>query len=137
MTSELLTSGWTATLLNHLWQSTAVALLTWLLTLALRNNSARVRYAIWLVASIKFMLPFQWLTYVGSRWSRPVSSNGAQIYSIVEEVMRPIWQAPIAASQGASTGSSVHLLSLVQTLVGIAWLCGFIVLPSKWLSGWK
>jgi len=137
MTSELLTSGWTATLLNHLWQSTAVALLAWLLTVALRNNSARVRYAIWLVASIKFMLPFQLLTYVGSRWSRPVSSNGAQIYSIVEEVTRPIWQAPIAASQGASTGSSVHLLSLVQTLVGIAWLCGFIVLLSKWISGWK
>ncbi len=30
---DLFAPGWTAVLVNHLWQSTAVALLAWLLTL--------------------------------------------------------------------------------------------------------
>ena len=33
-------AGWTAMLVNHLWQSTAVAVIAWLLTLALRKNNA-------------------------------------------------------------------------------------------------
>ena len=34
---------WTAALVNHLWQSTIVAALALLLTLALKKNQARVR----------------------------------------------------------------------------------------------
>jgi len=137
MTSELLTSGWTVALLNHLWQSTAVALLAWLLTLALRNNSARVRYAIWLVASIKFMLPFQFLAYVGTRLASPVSSNGAQLFTIVEEFTRPVRQAPIASPQLLTSSSPIHSFSLGVALVAAIWLCGFVVLLLKWISGWK
>jgi hypothetical protein len=32
--------AWTAALVNHLWQSTVVVLIAWLLTLILRNNHA-------------------------------------------------------------------------------------------------
>jgi bla regulator protein BlaR1 len=137
MTSGLWTSGWTAALLNHLWQSTAVAVLVWLLTLALRNNSARVRYAIWLFASVKFLVPFQLLTSVGARLSKPVGSNGAQLYFIVEEFTRPIRQAPIAASQSAAPASPMHSWSLPWTFVAAVWLCGFVVLLLKWISGWR
>ena len=136
MASEL-TSGWTAALLNHLWQSTAVALVAWLLTLAVRNNSARVRYAIWLIASIKFLLPFQVLAYMGARWSAPVSRSDVQIYTIVEEFTRPIRQAPLAQIQQASSGSSIHVSSFVWAVIGILWLSGFFVLLLKWVSGWK
>src|SRR5882757_8726443 len=123
MTSGLWISGWTG-LLNHLWQSTAVAILAWLLTLALRNNSARVRYAIWLSASVKFLVLFQLLTSVGARLSRPAGSNGAQLYSIVEEVTRPIRQAPIAAPQSAASASPMHSWSLLWAFVAAVWLCG-------------
>jgi hypothetical protein len=37
-------------LANHLWQSTLVAGAAGLLTLALRPNHARTRYALWLAA---------------------------------------------------------------------------------------
>ena len=61
MTPGLYTPEWTpsltAALINHLWQSTAVLLVAWLLTLSLRPNPARVRYAIWMIASIKFLVP--------------------------------------------------------------------------------
>ena len=43
---------------NHLWQSTLFAAAAGLLTLALRNNRAQVRYWLWLAASVKFLIPF-------------------------------------------------------------------------------
>jgi len=42
---------------NHLWQSTLFVAFAGLLTLALRNNSARVRHWVWLAASCKFLIP--------------------------------------------------------------------------------
>ena len=69
MTPGLFTPAWTPTLtdalINHLWQSTAVVFVAWLLTLSLRPNRARVRYAIWMIASIKFLFPFALLTQPG------------------------------------------------------------------------
>lgn len=137
MTSALWTSGWTAALLNHLWQSTAVALLAWLLTLALRNNSARVRHAVWLIASVKFLLPFQLLSYLGARLSRPVTSDGAQFYAVVEEFTRPIRQAPIQTAPAVTAGYSFQAGNVIWALLGIVWFCGFVALLAKWISGWK
>ena len=137
MTSDLLSSGPATALLNHLWQSTAVALLAWLFTLALRNNSARVRYAVWLVASFKFLLPFQVLAYLGACWSKPGTSNGGQIYTIVEEFTRPLRQAQAAISVAASSPSPAHSLSIVWAFACTIWFCGFVVLLARWISGWK
>lgn len=39
-----------------------------LLTLALRRNRARARYGLWLVASLKFLVPFAALVAIGSRF---------------------------------------------------------------------
>src|SRR3569833_1959085 len=137
MTSDLLSSGPVTSLLNHLRQSTAVALLAWLHTLALRNNSARIRYAVWLLASIKFLLPFEILTYLGSCWAQPVTSNGAQLYMIVEEFTRPLRQAPTAISVVDSSPSSPDSLSLVWAFACAVWIGGFVVLLVRWTSGWS
>ena len=45
-------------LANHLWQSTLCAVLAGLLTLLLRGNRAQVRYSLWLIAAVKFLVPF-------------------------------------------------------------------------------
>ena len=45
-------------MIDHLWQSTLFAMVVGLLTLAFRRNRARVRYALWFVASVKFLVPF-------------------------------------------------------------------------------
>jgi bla regulator protein BlaR1 len=42
---------------NHLWESTLFAGVVGLLTLVLRKNAARVRHALWLAASVKFLIP--------------------------------------------------------------------------------
>ena len=58
-------------LANHLWQSTIFAAIAWLLIQVLQKNSARVRYSIWLLASLKFLLPLSLLITLGSHLSWP------------------------------------------------------------------
>ena len=82
MIFQTLSSIWTALshgIGNHLWQSTLFAAVAGLLTLALRKNQARVRYWLWLVASLKFLVPFSLLTSLGSRmaWSRDPAAKKA------------------------------------------------------------
>ena len=47
-----------ALIANHLWQSTIFGGLTALAVLALRRNRAAVRYRLWQIASLKFLVPF-------------------------------------------------------------------------------
>src|SRR5207244_1058213 len=50
---------------NHLWQSTLFAAIIALATLAFRRNRASVRHALWLAASMKFLVPFAALIALG------------------------------------------------------------------------
>src|SRR5437868_1381146 len=52
---------------NHIWQSTWFAAFTGLLVFALRRHSARVRHALWLAASLKFLIPFSLLVGLGTQ----------------------------------------------------------------------
>jgi Protein of unknown function (DUF3738) len=54
-------------LAQHLWQSTVILAAAWLLIRALRPARARVRYWIWFAASMKFMVPFAALTWIGGQ----------------------------------------------------------------------
>src|SRR5436190_23185708 len=62
---------------DHLWQSTVFAAAAGLFTLALRKNRAGVRPALWLAASIKFLIPLAVLIELGDRipWHRVPSSE--------------------------------------------------------------
>jgi hypothetical protein len=62
-------------LANHLWQSTLFAAVAWLLTLAFRNQRAQWRYALWLTASLKFLIPFALLAEAGSWIPRNTSHS--------------------------------------------------------------
>ena len=62
---------WGEALVSHLWQSTVFACAAWLLTLALRCNRAGIRYAIWVAASLKFVLPFSLLISLGAHLPWP------------------------------------------------------------------
>lgn len=53
-------------LVAHLWQSTICAGLAALLAAFLFQAPARVRYRIWLLASLKFLVPFSLLVSIGS-----------------------------------------------------------------------
>ena len=53
-------------LLDHLWQSTLFGAAIWSIALALRSNSAAVRHGLWLLASLKFLVPFSALYLAGA-----------------------------------------------------------------------
>jgi hypothetical protein len=62
--------------LNHLWQSTLFAALAAGLVRFFRSNDAAVRYNIWLVASLKFLVPFSIVAVLG-QWMdwRPLPNS--------------------------------------------------------------
>jgi bla regulator protein BlaR1 len=127
-------------LANHLWQSTLFAVLVGFLTLALRNNRARIRYRLWLVASVKFLIPFSLLIGLGGHWARsrgPVSvQNG--LYSVVEEVSQP-FSRDATAVVAPSTGSKMiaRLSSSLPEICVALWLCGFVATLGLWWLRWR
>ena len=122
---------------DHLWQSTLVALVAALLTLALRKNHARARYWLWLAASLKFLVPFSWFVALGNHlaWRSPVTATTTALYYTVEEISRPFTQSMMAPAKGAlPSASSTHLLPLV--LIAI-WLGGFLAVLCGWCVRWR
>src|SRR5262245_23158589 len=71
-------------LTNHLWQSTLFALAAGLLALVLRNNKARLRYGLWLTASLKFLVPFSLLIGLGHQFQSVPAAQG-----IAEQIVTP------------------------------------------------
>ena len=109
---------------DHLWQSTLVAVVVIILTLLFRNNSARVRYALWLTASLKFLLPFSLLAALGRMaFVQPVP---AQSFAVLTR-MRPV-------AMPFSAVAPEHLPWL--TLVTIVWALGAAAIAAAWLLRW-
>src|SRR5580700_8155775 len=76
---------------NHLWQSTLFAGAAWLLTLALRKNSARVRHWVWVAASVKFLIPFSVLIAIGGHigWRTGSAIAPANLPIVMEQFSQP------------------------------------------------
>ena len=129
---------WTAALVNHLWQSTLVALLAWLLTLALKNNHARARYWVWMIASIKFLVPFSAFIAIGE-WLRPVSAAPMQSTTftfVAEKVAQPVQPITIDFS-GASVAAASHPTHSVAAILLACWACGCLFVLLRWARGWR
>lgn len=121
---------------NHLWQSTLVAAIAGLLTLALRKNHARARYWLWMAASVKFLIPFSWLIAIGSRlsWSHPTAANDG-LYVVIDEVSQPFTRNALAVAPVASPIAS--LLHVLPALLAGVWFCGFAAVLLVWCVRWR
>lgn len=125
---------------NHLWQSTLFALVAGLVTLLLRKNRARARYALWLAASVKFLIPFSLLVSLGAHLGKPrtIVPDQTGFYFAVEEVGQPF--TPAAGSRvspvmpSATSANAFHWLP--ATLVAL-WLCGFVLVLLVWYVRWR
>lgn len=131
---------WTAPLINHLWQSTLVVVVAWLLTLALRGNQARTRYWVWMIASIKFLLPFSLLVAAGE-WLRTalvVPIARPALATVMEQVTAPFPQTAWASGErvGNSSWVSAHPSHLVPGILVALWLGGFLAIAWSWARGW-
>ena len=131
---------WMAPLINHLWQSTVGVLVAWLLALALRGNQARTRYWVWMIASVKFLIPFSLLIAAGE-WLRTafaVPLEQPALAAVMEQITEPFSQtASVGADHfGHAPLVSAHSSHLVPAILIAIWLCGFLAIAWSWARGW-
>ena len=117
---------------NHLWQSTLFTAAAWLLTMALRRNRAAVRYALWLAASVKFLVPFSLFVSLGSHLGWRTAAQ-APLSLAMDQISQP-FTVPVASLPLPSTVPSSNWVSLLLFAV---WLCGFAVSTIVWLQWWR
>ena len=124
-----------AELTNHIWQSTVVAILVGLITLAFHRNRAQVRYWLWLSASLKFLLPFSLLMTFGHRleWASGTHSI-APAPAVRLAVVQWTQPFPETLPQAPST-RAVHDWTAIA-IFGL-WACGFAALTVLRLRGWR
>jgi TonB family protein len=108
---------------HHLWQSTLFAGAVAVLCFWLRNDGARVRYWLWWVASIKFLIPFSVLTAIGRLLAgdSPVPYVPEAWTITADIVAKPFADGLARFAPGAV------LLSF--------WAAGSIALLTRWLFG--
>jgi len=138
---HFLSATWKAiapALADHLWQSTLFAAAAALLTVALRRNSARVRYAVWLIASLKFMVPFSLLVAAGSlfSWRHAAVSTAGGMYMVEvvgQPFTKPFGANPTAVPTPAGSATLTQLLPLLLCV----WLVGFLAVLCVWILRWR
>ncbi|HEV2322629.1 MAG TPA: M56 family metallopeptidase [Terracidiphilus sp.] len=130
--------NWMAGLVNHLWQSTVVLGIAWLLSTALRKNSARTRYWLWMAASVKFLLPFAFFVDAGE-WIHSLIAAPAVSISMpaAAAVMQQIAQ-PFPDFEFINTSVPAHAqhATIVPVLLLAVWMCGVVVVVARWAGGW-
>ena len=138
-------------LASHLWQSTLCAAVAGLLTLTLKANAARVRYAVWLAASAKFFVPFAALMAIGNQFGwrtagppleanvtvfinrlGPIAPHDLRLFTGTVGVPAPV--APAAATLLDST--ALARAGALPWLYAV-WLCGAVAVLLVWTIRWR
>ena len=118
---------------NHIWQSTLFAAATLLLTLVLRRNRAQTRYLLWLIASLKFLVPFSVLVAIGTqlKWPSSAPLSHPPVPATVEQISQPFTFTDWAASPAPASSSNP-----IRTVLFLVWLCGFLIVLARWFQCW-
>jgi uncharacterized protein (TIGR03435 family) len=139
-TEAVTNTSWTGGLVNHLWQSTVVVGIAWLLTLALRSNQARTRYWVWMIASVKFLIPFSFLIALGEslRNAAATSIQRPALAAVMERMTQPFPQSASSNEEyfGTVTLAAAHHANLLPVIAVSIWLCGFLAIAFTWARSW-
>src|SRR5262249_1781111 len=121
---------------DHLWQSTLFAGAVGLLTLALRNNGARVRYWLWVTASCKFLIPFSVLIALGSQFAWRAAPPKAQLSlsDVMQQVSQP-FTSPAVSEPLLPTVLPAR--SWLPACLLAIWTCGFAGIAFSWWIRWR
>ena len=118
----------------HLIQSTLFAALVWLAALLLRDNAAKYRHALWMAASIKFLIPFSVLVTLGSLFEWRTSSTEPtkpfpRAMLALAEATRPV--LPLRHPQPAPSQFPVERLFLA------VWIAGGVAVTISRVVRWR
>jgi bla regulator protein blaR1 len=129
-------------LCHHLWQSTLFLGIVALLALLLRKNQARIRYWLWMTASVKFLIPFSLLVSLGSHlpWPSHAVAPKTSPYVAIEEMSQPFLEVtalntPIDTPVAKPTASHVPI-RIFLPMVTAVWLTGSITMLIFWCLQW-
>lgn len=122
---------------NHLWQSTFFAAVAGLLTLFLKTNHANTRYCLWLLASVKFLIPFSVLVAIGRQlgWSNPSATPPPEILLMMEGFGQPFASGRPTHHVASATASVLAMATrALPVLLLLVWFCGFVAVLFYWWS---
>ncbi len=121
-------------LIDHLWQSTLFGAAIWSITLALRSNSAAVRHGLWLLASLKFLVPFSALYLAGAAAGlfTPVEP-GPTLFGAAVQAATPMISPSLSFSLHAPSKDPTLLLPVLVA----AWAVVALALGARWLRNWR
>jgi beta-lactamase regulating signal transducer with metallopeptidase domain len=122
-----------AGLINHLWQSTLFCGGAWLITLALRANSASLRHWVWLLASLKFLVPFSFLFHVGTFIGLPVARAADIQPLMLGDTLQSV--SLLVSPTGALRATSPDIPVVFFLLLAV-WLGGALIVSARWLIAW-
>jgi bla regulator protein BlaR1 len=127
---------------NHLWQSTVFAGAVALLTLAFRRNRAHVRHWLWLAASVKFLVPFSALLWIGTQIELvPIERSGQAIVGMLDNVAQPFTQPPVERVDRLGRPVPPPPVPPERRLVvrgsTIIWPVGTLVVLLAWITKWR
>ena len=119
---------------NHLWQSSVIFGLVSLLAFLLRRHPARYRYGLWLVSSLKFLLPFALLSGIGSRLTATSSKIETPcLFSLsLAAATQPFEHDPPLAAPSHLASSAI-----IVSVIGLVWLIGACIVVSVWVARWN
>jgi bla regulator protein blaR1 len=127
-------TGSGAAVANHLWQSTIFGVAAWLTASQLRRNRAHVRHAIWLAASVKFLIPFSLLIDLGGLLRRP-QHPPLLLQTTLSSAMSVVGQ-PFSGLPAHSLTLPEPTSVLPEIFAGV-WLCGIATVLLIWCTRWR
>jgi len=120
--------------INHLWQSSCFALLAGLLAFVLRKNSPKIRYWIWLSASLKFLIPFALLVSLGNvvpRLALNAVSVAAPVFpNTLIQIADPL--PPVSYTTIPGYGP----LRWAPIVIGVVWALGLLAITLARCRSW-
>jgi len=112
---------------NHLWQSTIFAVAVAAVAALLQRQSPRLRYWLWLAASVKFLIPFSLLVTTGARVQLPPDTPSLHA-TTVQQIST--YFSPAYATVPARTDFPW------MTLLSAIWIAGTLLLLIRWRHRW-
>jgi beta-lactamase regulating signal transducer with metallopeptidase domain len=127
---------------NHLWQTTVFALMVWGIVRLLKRSTARVRYFIWSIALMKFLLPSALLILALERigvdfvLTAPATRASAEIVSRIAQPILPIVNhggAPAAETIADASPANREAHRELYCLLSLFWGLGVAATLTRWL----
>lgn len=123
---------------DHLWQSTLFAAALALVALALRQQPARVRYALWLAASLKFLVPFAALVALGGAlsWRTVAIVPYVDAPLLLETAAEPFTRVPLSVQVPQREVAVASVFEALPQVVGGLWALGAVLVAAVWFVRW-